>query len=46
MNEPHSHHLTPLARLALKVPGVWAWALVLRLRLAVRPCTDAAHQGA
>jgi len=43
MSEPHSHHLTVLGRLALKMPGDWAWAIVLRLRLATRRCRRAEH---
>jgi len=34
----HTHHLTRLAELALKLPGVVVWRMVLRLRLATRKC--------
>jgi hypothetical protein len=34
----HTAHLTKLAQISLKMPGTWAWALVLRLRLATRNC--------
>lgn len=34
----HNAHLTPIARAALKMPGTWAWALVLWAGLATKPC--------
>jgi hypothetical protein len=40
-SDPHTHHLTRLAALSLRLPGTWAWGAVLRLKLATRPCRDA-----
>ena len=39
MTTPHSHHLTRLAKAALKMPGSWAWSTVLRLRVATKRCS-------
>lgn len=32
----HTHHLTKLARLSLRIPGTWAWRLALRAGVATR----------
>lgn len=34
----HTAHLTRTARLALRMPGNWAWHLVLRAGIATTPC--------
>jgi hypothetical protein len=35
---PHNAHLTRAARLALRIPGIWAWRFVLRAYIATKTC--------
>lgn len=37
----HTAHLTPIARLSVRLPGTLAWKLVLRAGIATRPCSKA-----